>query len=164
MVLRLIIIRHGKAERAAASGREHDRALTSVGHAQADFLGCALKAQGLLPVSVLHSPLVRAEQTARAIARGCGCPCEVCADLALDGPLGPVLERIHMARGDGTGRLALVGHNPRLEQLAALLCADLRGSAFRLRTGEAVVIDFSTSAAMDEGQLARRLRLAGSDD
>lgn len=164
MVLRLIIIRHGEAERAAASGREHDRALTGVGRAQADFLGCALKAQGLLPATILHSPLVRAEETARAISRGCGCPSEVCDDLALDEPLGPVLERIHVARGDGTGRLALVGHNPRLEQLAALLCAGVRGSAFRLRTGEAVVIDFSTSAGMDEGQQAPSLRLPGSDE
>ncbi|MFN0010470.1 MAG: SixA phosphatase family protein [Phycisphaerales bacterium] len=162
--MRLIIIRHGKAERDAASGREHDRALTSVGHAQAEFLGQALKDAGLLPARLLHSPLVRAEQTAREISRGCGCTREVCDDLALDEPLGPVLERIHLARGTDTGVLALVGHNPRLEQLGALLCADLRGSGFRLRTGQSVVIDFTATAALDEGRLAETLRLPDGDE
>ncbi len=163
--LRLLIIRHGKAEPAAPSGREWDRRLVARGEAEAAFVGRAMCERALRPTRLLHSPLVRATQTAEIISRGCGCACERADELTLDAPLAPLLELIAAARGgvvrERDAVLALVGHNPGLEELAALVCVDLRGRGFALRTGEALVIDFGAGAALEAGERTKALRMAG---
>lgn len=164
--LRLLIIRHGKAELAAPSGREWDRRLVARGEAEAEFVGRGLRDPALKPTRLLHSPLVRATQTAQIISQACGCACERADELTLDAPLGPVLEVIAAVRvgvaGERGAVLALVGHNPRLEELAALVCQGLRGRGFALRTGEALVIDFTIGADPGTGKLTRAVRLAAA--
>lgn len=163
--LRLLIIRHGKAEPAAPTGREWDRRLVARGEAEAGYVGNALRDAALRPTRLLHSPLVRATQTAMIISRACGCSCERAEELALDAPLAPVLARIAAARGEGVsagGVLALVGHNPRLEELAALVCEDVRGRGLELRTGEALVIDFAGGADLGEGRLSGAVHLTAA--
>ena len=65
---RLILLRHAKTERRAASGEDIDRALTDEGRRAAASVGQALAAAGLIPDLALVSPAVRARQTYDALA------------------------------------------------------------------------------------------------
>ena len=64
---RLILLRHAKTERRAASGEDRDRALTDDGRRAAATVGHALAAAGLIPDLALVSPAVRAQQTFEAL-------------------------------------------------------------------------------------------------
>lgn len=63
---RLIIFRHGKAERSAASGEDFDRALTERGRDDAEAMGRLLAVSGAAPTLALVSSSVRAVQTFEA--------------------------------------------------------------------------------------------------
>ena len=59
--MRLFIIRHAKASRESATGRDHDRELTETGVRQAKFLGRELSDPGV--DVVLSSTATRSRQT-----------------------------------------------------------------------------------------------------
>jgi phosphohistidine phosphatase len=120
----LLLLRHGIAEERVEGADDAQRALTPEGrertiaqlHQLVDLdLGCDL---------VLSSPLVRARQTAElAVQAGLAPDLELAAALApLADPL-PLLERWLGAVSPRPAwrRLALVGHEPDLSTLAALL-------------------------------------------
>ena len=65
---RLILLRHAKAERRAASGADRDRALTQEGRSDAVRIGHALAAAGLVPDVALVSTAVRTRETFDAVA------------------------------------------------------------------------------------------------
>ncbi len=154
--LRLLIIRHGQAEPRAATGREEDRALTALGHHQAAWLADHLRAEHIVPALILHSPLRRAVETARALHPALAAPLQPAAALALDEPLAGVRHLIDTYRGMGT--LALVGHNPQLSHLAGTLVPDLDAADVDLRTGEALILDIAPGLSLDKAMLTDRLR------
>ncbi|BAI97963.1 hypothetical protein Sj15T_23720 [Sphingobium sp. TA15] len=93
---RIFIIRHGNTFESSADARRigarTDLPLVESGHAQAERLGAWFAAQNL-PIRRLHSgPLLRARQTAAAIAAATGHP--------LDGPL-PWLDEIDHGPDEG---------------------------------------------------------------
>ena len=67
----LLLIRHAKAEDFGSSG-DGSRALTAKGQLQSRQVGRFLKERDLLPDLVLHSPLVRARETAEIFCQTCG--------------------------------------------------------------------------------------------
>ncbi len=158
--VRVVVMRHGHAEPRSASVSEWERTLTPRGRAEAAYLGEVLRGGECRPGLLLHSPLVRAMQTAEIVAAACGAALRVAQELALDAPVGPVATLIERERG-GAAVLGLVGHNPRLEELVAVLCPDVRGRGVSLGTGEAVVIEVAAGArAAGGGVAAARIRLA----
>jgi len=121
----LVLLRHTKAERPDRSA-DIDRPLTDRGHADAGAAGAWLAAQGYLPDLVVCSPAKRTRQTWHGIA-------VVLAEAA--GPVSPVV-RYERRAYDGSPRalldvvralpeesrtVLLIGHNPALSQLSALL-------------------------------------------
>ena len=67
--VRLVIVRHAEA----ASGEPDElRPLTAAGRDTARVLGKRLADEGLVPDAVLTSPLLRARETARELARPAG--------------------------------------------------------------------------------------------
>lgn len=162
--MRLIIARHGKAERHAPSGLDRDRVLRPRGHRQAAYLGETLAAWADPPVLVVSSPYARAAQTAAHIARA----------LALE----PVHDdRLSCSGGEreaiGVIRrhapeaptLCIVGHNPTFEDLVARLTGRY---PFQLRTGEAGVIELPEldpgHDPVGVGSLVDVIRLVEEDD
>lgn len=120
----LLLVRHGIAEERAESVDDAQRALTPEGRERTVAQLRSLVELELDCDLVLSSPLVRARQTAElAVQVGLAPELELAAALApLADPL-PLLERWLGAvspRPDWR-RLALVGHEPDLSTLAALL-------------------------------------------
>lgn len=115
----LILLRHGEAERRAASGRDVDRLLAAAGAAAATAVAAGLAREGLRPDLALVSAARRAQSTWEA-ARGAWSPVPPCAvrpdlyEAAADALLAA-------AEGEGADTVLVVAHNPGLHELAARL-------------------------------------------
>jgi len=133
------IIRHGKAQRDSPTGTDADRELKPRGHRQGAYLGAEFVSREDAPGRLIASPLVRAQQTARAVADVT--LQEIETHDALESGRGP-LAVLHLIEELGAGEsYALFGHNPELSQV---VCA-LGGSGVLeddwLRTGQAVALE-----------------------
>jgi phosphohistidine phosphatase len=109
--MRLLIVRHAQA---AAGDPDELRPLTSEGREQARELGLRLREQGLAPDAVVSSPLLRARETAAALALG---------DAEVDERLAPGATPADI-RDAATGRgdtVVVVGHQPDCGRAAAEL-------------------------------------------
>lgn len=109
--MRLVIVRHAEA----ASGQPDElRPLTAEGRAQARALGERLRAAGVEPEAVVSSPLLRARETARALALG-----EPMIDERLAPGAAP--DDVRAIAEDFTGTVVVVGHQPDCGRAAAAL-------------------------------------------
>jgi phosphohistidine phosphatase len=110
--VRLFLVRHAEAE---PGEPDELRKLTAHGRDQAREVGARLAADGIRPDVVLSSPLLRARETAEAIARATGAPAEP------DDRLAPGATAEHV-RSSVAGRgetVVVVGHQPDCGQIAA---------------------------------------------
>jgi len=110
--VRLFLVRHAKA---APGSPDELRALTEHGREQARELGERLA--GARPAVVLSSPLLRARETADAIARASGAPLRVDERLAPGATAAGLLE----ALAEDGGTVVAVGHQPDCGEIAAAL-------------------------------------------
>jgi phosphohistidine phosphatase len=103
--VRLYVVRHAEA---APGEPDELRSLTRAGREQARSLGERLVREGVHLDAVLSSPLLRARETAAAIAKPLGLPVEV------DERLAPgASAKLVRAAATGRGRaVAVVGHQP----------------------------------------------------
>ncbi|WP_246050506.1 SixA phosphatase family protein [Asticcacaulis tiandongensis] len=113
---RLIVMRHGKAEKEAESGEDFDRALAERGVAEAKAVAEALKSYGVKPDYALVSQAARTQGTFRAVQSVLG---DIEADIRKDMfdadsyGLRDIIEA-HEAAGD---TILVVGHNPAVQYL-----------------------------------------------
>ena len=120
----LLLLRHGIAEERSDARDDAQRSLTPEGRER-----CLRQIKRLVELDlgcdlVISSPLVRARQTAElAVAAGLAPELELAAGLAPEADPLPLLERWlgPLSPRSGWRRLALVGHEPDLSTLAALL-------------------------------------------
>ena len=140
---RLILLRHAKAEVDAASGRDFDRALTERGRRDAALIGQTLAEAGFSPDLALVSSAVRATQTWEAAAPFFpGARVERVPALYHIEPDG--ILTLARAQGAHANTVLVVGHNPGLGQLAALMAQDsVAPSDVKMR----LVQGFPTAAA-----------------
>jgi phosphohistidine phosphatase len=131
----LVILRHAKAERPSGVA-DVDRPLTERGHADAAAAGVWLVSRGYAPDLVLCSPAKRTRQTWHGVAMaltGAGAP-EVRYERALyaDG----VTKVLKLLRSvpDEAGTVLLIGHNPTVSMMSALLDRSGAGDSDGLRT------------------------------
>ncbi|MCP9484897.1 MAG: histidine phosphatase family protein [Gaiellaceae bacterium MAG52_C11] len=110
--MRLFLVRHAEA---APGNPDELRPLTPIGREQARALGERLAP--VEPAVVLSSPLLRARETASAIARATG------AELRVDERLAPgaTLDALLMAADGLEEPLVAVGHQPDCGEIAAAL-------------------------------------------
>ena len=112
--VRLVIVRHAEA----ASGEPDElRPLTSEGRDAARALGQRLADEGLEPDAVLTSPLLRARETARELARPAGLEPEPDERLAP----GATAEAVRAAAEERGETVIVVGHQPDCSRIAAAL-------------------------------------------
>jgi phosphohistidine phosphatase len=115
--VRLILVRHAHSD---PGHPDELRPLSARGRKQARELGERLAAAE--PVLVLASPLLRARETAAAIAKGTGAELRVDERLAPGASADDVLAAI-----DGAGdTVVVVGHQPDCSEIAAALGAGQR--------------------------------------
>jgi phosphohistidine phosphatase len=118
---RLILMRHGEAERPAPGLEDFDRALDPQGRAEARLMGRVLAEAGLAPDLALVSSARRTLETWRSVAEAFE------GDIPVDEA--PVLyaasaARLASAAADAAPRakvLMMVGHNPGIHQYAVHL-------------------------------------------
>jgi phosphohistidine phosphatase len=145
----LLLIRHANAGDRDSNRwpDDRDRPLTDKGRKTHRRMSRLLAKLDLVPSQVLTSPWARAAETAAIVTETLGLPQPVpCDALATD----PDLSQLADCTGDpgGDGIVAMVGHSPWMEELAALL---LGGNASSLK------IDFPKSGVMgiDLAQVAQ---------
>ncbi len=140
--MQVFLIRHAAAVDETLQLRDPHRHLTAHGRTQARALGDRLRWHDCTPTHVWSSPLVRAVQTAELVLAGVGCdvPVEVVTDLAPDGSARDLVAAVR--RLPATAHVVLVGHEPALSAIGALLVGD--GEFVALAKAQAARIDGST--------------------
>ncbi len=117
-------------------GTDAERALTGRGLREVELVADRLRAHGEEPKVVLASPLLRAQETATILSRVLGAPMETLPELGTSGDPKETASAI-AARGEQA--VVLVGHEPQMGELFALLCANASYRPFR--KAEARVVD-----------------------
>lgn len=154
---RLILMRHAKAERDAASGRDVDRPLSERGVHDAGLVARALAQKGVRPDVALVSVAERTRQTWDAAHDAFG-DVEVTFEPSLYDASSETLRRAVEAAADRAGCLMLVAHNPGVHQLAVELLIEGAASPTAIErfatgfpTGSAAVfaVDANGRAALE---------------
>lgn len=127
----LTLLRHAKSGWDDPVARDFDRPLNAKGARAAAVMGHHLRDLGLRFDRLVASPAVRVVETLDHFARGYGTLPTVEQDRELYlASAATLLDRVR-ALPDDAGRVLMVGHNPGLEDLVLLLCAEanpLRGA------------------------------------
>ena len=143
---RLFLIRHAKAE--PAVGRDdYDRALTARGRDDARRVASVLVEKNMLPDVLIHSGAARSKETAEIFAAQWPRKVGLQEELGLYDATGDMLFQRTRALADSRVRIAFVGHNPGLGDLAASLAGsgahlELRRMAAKFPTCGVAALDF----------------------
>jgi len=127
----LTLFRHAKTERDSESGRDFDRRLIERGQTDSKRMGEEMRSLGLEFDLVLSSPAARAAETAELAGLT-----PRFDERIYDAAPGELLAIVQSA-DSGTGRLAMVGHNPGFERLASRLI----GQMVEMPTGSLIEIE-----------------------
>lgn len=122
MVSKLYLLRHARAGWARPGMRDFDRPLDSVGLADAQAMGAAMRAQALLAELTLCSTARRCQETLQALGSGIGTGEVLFLDELYSEDAVRYLALIH-AHGRASS-LLVIGHNPMMEVLAMALSGD----------------------------------------
>ncbi|HEV2081358.1 MAG TPA: histidine phosphatase family protein [Brevundimonas sp.] len=140
---RLILMRHAKAERDSASGRDVDRPLSARGVTDAGLVARALAQRGVRPDVALVSSAERTRQTWDAAHDAFG-DVDVVIEAGLYDASAAALRRAVEAQEDRAGCLAVIAHNPGVHQLAVELLIEGAASPAAI---ERFATGFPTGAA-----------------
>lgn len=157
--MKLILIRHARAEERAFLRRDRTRALTEDGRRRMRKASRGLYA--LLPgmLQIATSPLLRARQTAEIVAAVYdGVEIVPLPALAPGEPTRALLAWLRAQPEDAV--LTLVGHEPDLGQLASVLLCGKPSGFLKFKKGAAALIEFATVPAAGKGTLAWLLTAA----
>lgn len=125
----LILLRHAEAVPIETTGDDQERPLSARGEQEAQAAGLWLAAHGVRPERVLCSPTRRTDETTRlALAAIDSAPVPQMAREIYDASPGELLALLDQHADAGT--VMLVGHNPGIERLVALL-VEGRSDEFR---------------------------------
>lgn len=137
----VILFRHGIAEDAATRGvGDVDRRLTPEGEHRTGEAASGLAAWLDEPVLLVHSPLVRARQTAALVADACHAPLQELAALRPGSSAAELLAGLDGCNGDKTP--IAVGHEPDLSGFIAAAVAGERASGFDMKKAAACRLSF----------------------
>jgi len=144
----LILLRHAHAEPAAIGDDDRARGLSETGRAEAQAAGDWLREHGLAPDRVLCSSASRTRETLAALGDiGGG---EVYEEDAIYEASPGTLASLADANRDAE-RLLLVGHNPGLEQLAALMHSGQTGDYRGMPPGGIAVLRLPVETNIEPG-------------
>jgi len=142
--MELLIVRHGPAGNAAEkapwklSGKDHDRPLTKDGLKRTKEAAAGLARLVEDWELVATSPWKRAAQTAGAVAKSLDADLVECAALIPDARLEDALAWL---KTRNEKKIAVVGHEPHLSELASWLLTGAKRSILRLKKPQALLID-----------------------
>jgi len=136
----LILFRHGEAEDVGPDEPDSTRRLAPQGEADNQVSLRAIRQAGLRPEVIVHSPLVRARQTAQAAAEVLQPAGGLHADERL--ACGAELDEVRAVVADHPAEvLLLVGHNPDLSLIVGSL---IGGGQVVMKTSGAACVSLAT--------------------
>lgn len=152
MSYRLLLVRHAIADDAEHYPHDAERPLTERGRRNMQKLVLHLCEQLPSIDLLVSSPLLRAQQTAAIIASAFAYPPPVRACLELDYryPAAAVLHWLEENQVQGT--MVLVGHQPQLSALSALLL-DNGETPLHFRKGAMAMLQFEEGIVLGAGRL-----------
>jgi phosphohistidine phosphatase len=157
----LVILRHAKAQNPAGV-KDMDRPLTVRGYADAAAAGVWLSQQGYEPDLVLCSPSRRTRETWHGVALALATKPQVRYDAQIYSGSADDLLDLVAALDDDVATVLLIGHNPSLSRLSALLDSDhvdpdgLRTAGVAVHTWEGSWVECgSRTAALSTSYTAR---------
>jgi len=120
----LLVLRHAKSSWDDAALDDHERPLNARGERDAPRIGQLAREEGLVPELIVSSDAVRARLTAAAMADATG------GRILLDPRLyhasaTDILAALRSVVEDNLEIVMIVGHNPGLEELVAVLTGEL---------------------------------------
>jgi phosphohistidine phosphatase len=144
-MVQLLIVRHAIAEDRAQAARQGledaERPLTKKGIRRMQSIAVAIARQLPGPLTLLSSPLLRARQTAELLAaHSPGSAITLEAALSPGTPMAQLIERLQQY--DEKGTVVVVGHEPMLSDLTALLLFGREDASFQLKKGGAALLAF----------------------
>ena len=145
----LILLRHAHAEPAAPGQADLDRPLSAEGLAEAESAGRWIKDNGWVPDCVLCSPSRRTRETLEAVLGEVGYIDQRIEPSIYEATPGGLIALADAHRD--VGRLMLVGHNPGLERLAALLHSGQSGDYRGMPPGGVAVLTMPNDVALEPG-------------
>ena len=145
----LVLLRHAHAESAAPGQDDFDRPLSREGLAEAEAAGQWLRKQSWTPDLVVCSPARRTRETLEQVLLATGYV-EQRQDERIYGATSGML--MHVAdEHQELGRVLLIGHNPGLEQLMALLTSGQSGDGRGMPAAGIAVLRLPEAAALEPG-------------
>ena len=145
----LLLLRHAHAELAGAGQDDIDRPLSRQGLAEAEAAGKWLKAHHLLPDRIICSSARRARETLEQVLQVTGFIEQRQESRIYDATPGTLMQVADEHKE--CSRLMLVGHNPGLEQLAALLSSGQSGDFRGMPAAGLVVLQIPADAEFEPG-------------
>jgi len=145
----LILLRHAHAEPASNGQADLDRALSAEGLAEAEAAGRWLAENKLVPDCILCSPSRRTRETLEAVLAAIGYVDQRIEPSIYDATPGTLISLADTHRE--VDRLMLVGHNPGLERLAALLHSGQTGEYRGMPPGGIAVLNVPTEGGLEPG-------------
>jgi phosphohistidine phosphatase len=145
----LVLLRHAHAEPATAGQSDFDRPLSPEGIAEAEAAGVWLEQHGYKPDRIVFSPARRTRETLERVLAVLG-NVEALPEPRIYEATPGTLMAIADAHKDG-GRVLMVGHNPGLEQIVALLASGQSGDFRGMPAGGVAVLDLPPEADLEPG-------------
>lgn len=156
---RLTLMRHANAEWKDPQIPDFERPLNRRGNSEAEAMGRRLLELQLVPTHLLSSNARRAEQTAEMVARELGVSARnIRTDESLYLAEAQDILRIIRSTGPRIPHLMIVGHNPGISEVAAVLAPNRGISA--LTTAAACSFTFETNSWADVAAAKLRDSLA----
>lgn len=145
----LILLRHAHAEAAAAGQDDVDRPLSRQGLAEAEAAGKWLKEHGYLPDRIVTSPARRTRETLEQLLQAIGYVEQRQDSRIYEATPGTLMQVADEHREHSC--VLLIGHNPGLEQMAALLASRQSGEFRGMPAGGIAVLRLPADAALEPG-------------
>jgi phosphohistidine phosphatase len=145
----LILLRHAHAEPATPGQADLDRPLSPVGLAEAEAAGKWMKENNLLPDCVLCSPSRRTRETLEAVLATIGYVEKRLEDRIYEATPGTLAALVDERRD--LDRVLIVGHNPGLERLVALMTEGTSSDYRGMPPAALAVLGFPREAAIEPG-------------
>jgi phosphohistidine phosphatase len=143
--MRLLLLRHAKAEKAGPEMRDRDRRLTARGRQDAAQIAAYMQSRSYVPDRVLVSGAERTRETWKCMTPVLSTNIPVAYDDRLYEAGPEAIMGVIKAEGSAAAVLLVVGHNPGLHDTARLLttAADAVRLPDDLPTAGLLVIDFA---------------------
>ncbi len=145
----LILLRHAHAEAAANGQDDVDRPLSRQGQAEAEAAGQWLKANHYLPDRVVCSSARRARETLEQVLSVIGYIEQKQEPRVYEATPGDLMAVADEQKD--LSRVLIVGHNPGLEQLVALISSGQSGDFRGMPAGAIAVLKLPADVALEPG-------------